>query len=133
MAGRRAGEVRHDRNGERCQHRHLTRCAMTHGVVRLHFANGQWPAKDRANASDGETSRWAAHGDELQRHGIVTTQNRQTIMLASSEAQALAMLAETRKEREAMTVINAACSVTRYDSQGGNRPRRNRCRNSQAR
>ena len=35
----------------------------------------------------------AAARDELQRHGIVTTQNRQTIMPASSEAQALAMLA----------------------------------------
>ena len=95
MAGRRAGEVRHDRNGEpmpspapdpvRNDAREL---------VRLHFANGQWPAKDRTCQRLGwETSRWAAARDELQRHGIVTTQNRQTIMLASSEAQALAMLA----------------------------------------
>lgn len=99
MANRRAGEVRHDRNGEpmpapapdpvRNDAREL---------VRLHFATGQWPAKDRTCQRLGwETSRWAAARDELQRHGIVTTQNRQTIMLASSEAQALAMLAGDTK------------------------------------
>ena len=67
-------------------------------LVRLHFANGQWPAKDRTltNASDGKPAD-GLQRDELQRHGIVTTQNRQTIMLASSEAQALAMLAGDTK------------------------------------
>jgi len=95
MASRKPGEVRHDRNGEPMPSpapdpvRNDARV-----LVRLHFATGQWPAKDRTCQRLGwETSRWAAARDELQRHGIVTTQNRQTIMLASSEAQALAMLA----------------------------------------
>lgn len=94
IAGRTPGRPVHDRNGDpmpapapdpvRNDAREL---------IRLHFSGGKWPAKDRTCQNLGwETSRWAAARDELQRHGIVTTQGKQTIMLATSEAHALAML-----------------------------------------
>lgn len=95
IAGRKAGAPVHDRNGEPMPApapdpiRNDARV-----LIRLHFESGVWPAKDRTCDRLGwETSRWTAARDELQRHGIVTTQNRQTIMLAQSQAEALAMLA----------------------------------------
>ena len=95
IAGRTPGRPVQDRNGEpmpvpapdpvRNDAREL---------IRLHFSGGKWPAKDRTCQHLGwETSRWAAARDELQRHGIVNTQGKQTFMLATSEAHALAMLA----------------------------------------
>ena len=47
MAGRRSGEVRHDRNGQLMPVPAPDQCARRRSCVRLHFATGQWPAKDR--------------------------------------------------------------------------------------
>ena len=103
MAGRRAGEVRHDRNGEPMPVPAPTRCAMMHGSLCaciLPTGNGQ--RRIGRQRPDGKQSRWAAARDELQRHNIVTTQGRQTIMLASSGRKPWRCWWETRKEREMM-------------------------------
>ena len=63
-------------------------------LIQLHFETGKWPAKDSTCPRLGwTTSRWEDARDELQRHGIITTRGRQTIVLAETLATALATLA----------------------------------------
>lgn len=63
-------------------------------LIQLHFEQGEWPAKDRTCPRLGwTTTRWEEARDELQRHGVITTRGRQTVVLAESLATALAMLA----------------------------------------
>lgn len=63
-------------------------------LIQLHFEHDEWPAKDRTCQNIGwTTTRWEAARDELQRHGVITTRGRQTIVLAETLAEALAMLA----------------------------------------
>lgn len=94
IASRQPGRPVHDRNGEPMPAPAADPVRNdARELIRLHFGSGQWPAKDRTCQRLGwETSRWAAARDELQRHGIVATQGRQTLMQAGSEAEALAML-----------------------------------------
>lgn len=91
----RPGVVVQDRNGEAMPAPAPTPIrndAKT--LLQLHFDSGEWPAKDRTCHRLGwTTSRWQEARDELERHGVIATRGRQTIMLAESLATALAMLA----------------------------------------
>jgi len=62
-------------------------------LLRMNFEQGKWPAKDATCARIGwETTRWTIARDELQRHGIITTVNRQTVVQVASLAEGLAKL-----------------------------------------
>jgi hypothetical protein len=63
-------------------------------LIQLHFEQNEWPAKDRTCRNIGwTTTRWEEARDELERHGVIVTRGRQTIVLAETLATALAMLA----------------------------------------
>ena len=62
-------------------------------LMRRHFADGRWPAKDRMNTLLGWSSpRWFAARDVLLAHGLVASQGRSTAVLVASLAEALAEL-----------------------------------------
>lgn len=62
-------------------------------LLRMNFELGKWPAKDATCARIGwETTRWTIARDELQRHGIIATVNRQTVVQVASLAEGLAKL-----------------------------------------
>lgn len=69
-------------------------------LIQLHFENGVWPAKDAScQKLAWTTTRWAEARDELQRHRVVTTQGKRTVVLVSSLAEALAILAGDTSSR----------------------------------
>lgn len=69
-------------------------------LIQLHFEAGVWPAKDASCQKLGwTTTRWAEARDELQRHRIVATQGKRTVVLVASLAEALAVLAGDTSSR----------------------------------
>jgi hypothetical protein len=62
-------------------------------LIRRHFSDGKWPAKDRMNRLLGWPSpRWFAARDVLAAHGIVAKEGRSTVVLVASLQEALTKL-----------------------------------------
>ena len=58
-------------------------------LISRHFAEQRWPARDRSGLTP---ARWNAAYDVLLAHGVVARQNKTTAVLATSLAEALAVL-----------------------------------------